>query len=164
MPLLLREIRRSRWYTQGWLEPGHAPADSLWDLLTEGNVLSCWLVQDDRGNFERVVAAISSKGERPENFDYALVPLDAVQDARIRVERTDSDTFDDEANHNWHVHLPELTAAKVSELARLIMPSDRRGRIPHKQVAGWMKQAVWDHHLRMDDLRDTMRQKLLPLE
>lgn len=166
MPLLLREIHRSHWYTQGldWLEPGHAPADSLRDLQTEDNVLSCWWVEDDRRNFERVVAAISSKGERPENFDYALVPLDAVQDARIRFERTDSNTFDDEANHNWHVHLLELTAAKVSELARLIMPPENRDRIPHKRVAEWMKQAVRGHHLRMDDLRDTMRQKLLPLD
>lgn len=160
MPLLLREIRRSRWYTQDWLEAGHAPADSLRDLHTEKNVLSCWLVEDDRGNFARVVAAISSKGERPENFDYALVPLGAVQEAGIRFERSDSDTFDEEANLTWHGDLPELTAAKVAELARLVMAFER-DRILPKRVAEWMKQAVRDRHLSVDGMHDTMRQKLL---
>lgn len=50
MALVLRKIRKSKWYKSGsvpWLEEGDLRADALSDLATKGNKLSVYLVDGD---------------------------------------------------------------------------------------------------------------------
>jgi hypothetical protein len=78
MPLILRKIRKARWYQYDrsdfpWLLEEDIPADPLGDLATNDNELSVWQINDDKSNLPRVAAALAANCDDISNLDYALI-------------------------------------------------------------------------------------------
>ena len=75
MPLLLRKVRSSRWYSREkcpWLEAGELQADPLGDLQTMGNALSVWRIENDESNLRNIILALVRSCDHPQNIDYIL--------------------------------------------------------------------------------------------
>lgn len=144
MPLVLRTIRKAKWYKHEnvpWLEEGELQADALGDLATKNNELSVWIIQDDESNLEQVITAMAATCHHLSNFDYALFNLEHLSDLDIRMRRTRGESPDEQANA-WHRDLIELSASKIMQLAQIIMKEAARHRIPEKQIGRMITRAV----------------------
>lgn len=144
MPLLLRAIRKNRWYTSDtipWLPEGEIQADPLGDLATGHNTLSVWQVEDDKSNLEQVITALAANRDTISNLDYALFDLELLSTIGIRVEVNEGATPYEKANH-WHCDLVELTATKLVKLAKVMLISSSRERVLEKEILSLIKDAV----------------------
>lgn len=92
MPLILRKIEKGRWNSDPqavpWLPPGEVQAQALLDLAPKDNGLSVWLIEEDRSNLDRVVAALAGvlrTGERKRrsNREVGVLLANAVRQGRI---------------------------------------------------------------------------------
>lgn len=163
MPFALRAIRKSRWYpeaTEEWLPEGEPPADSLDDLRTKSNQLSIWLIEDDHSNLHRVAAAMASRRDRPDVFEYRLVPLGAVRRLRLRMDQRPGDTADAEANERWHWDVSELTAARLVSVARCLWRHGAPGRILKADVEQLLLHGVRSGRLNMDRFNEKLAEKI----
>ena len=162
MPLLLRTIRKPRWYgDMAWLEEGKAQADALRDLETRDNKLSVWHVEDDESNLQQVVAAVSCKRDQASNLDYALFDQDVLARISARIEHTVGETLHNEANARWHRHIVELSAEKTAELANIIMECGTRVRISEAKVVELIRQAVASGAVDVHALRDGLKNEII---
>lgn len=159
MPLLLRQIRRTRWYQAAWLEKGKAQANALLDLKPEENKLSFWHIEDDKSNLNQVVAAIGSGRDVPEHLDYVLFNQTSLAKARFRIEHTIGRSFHKGANEYWHCDTTELSAEDVAEIANIIMEHGTTTRIGKSKVNDLAREAVTSGVIDMDKRRASFKQK-----
>ena len=144
MPLILRAIRKNRWYTSdtiSWLPEGEIQADPLGDLATGHNTLSVWQVKDDKSNLDQVITALAANRDTISNLDYALFDLDSLSPIGIRVEVNEGATPYERANH-WHRDLVELTATKLVKLATVMLSNSSRERVLEKKILSLIRDAV----------------------
>ena len=144
MPLILRKIRKSKWYKSEvvpWLEEGDLQADTLVDLATKGNRLSVYLVDDDCKNLEQIVTALAAACDYISDFEFALFAEEALHKISIKVEETAGDTADGIVN-TWHRDLSELTANKITALAAVISTQAVRRRLLSRRVLELLADAV----------------------
>jgi len=158
MPLLLRVIKRTRWYPQAWLEEGKALANALLDLKPKENKISFWHVEDDKSNLHPVVAALGAGRDVPANLDYALFDHTLLTKTSIRIKHTAGDSFHKEANECWHRDTNELSAENVAELANIIMKHGTTYRIPEGEVTRLAKKAVSSDAIDIDKRRASFKQ------
>jgi len=162
VPLLLRKIRKSKWYKNEsvpWLQEDQIQADALGDLVTSSNSLSVWLVNDDQSNLEQVVVALASTCDFVSNIDYALFKVELLSGIGIEIEPNEGLTPYSEANH-WHRDLTRITARKLIKLAELIYTDAQRMRIPEKKVLGLIKDAVKNKQIDIVDLQENIAKKV----
>ena len=162
MPLLLRQIRRSRWYKYPdvqWLPPGALQADALVDLKTEENRLSVWQIEDDESNLDQVIAALATKRDECSNLDYAVLDAHLLLRINAKIEVTKGDTFYDKANNLWHRDIIELTTENIMELAHMIM-QHRTKRIRHTTVTSLIKHAVASGDVDKDKLKPKVQKRI----
>ena len=133
MPLLLRKIRKNRWFL--YLLEGEIPADPLVDLATSANRLSVWYIEADRSNLERVQVALASNGEYVSNFDYALFEDRLLEGLNVKISQTVGSTPDESANVEWHRDVEELSASKLAEIAKIVFHYFEKARVPEIEVA-----------------------------
>lgn len=160
--LVLRQIRKAKWYKHEnvpWLAESELQADALGDLHTTHNELSVWYVEDNRSNFERIVAALAANRDRISNFDYALFRQEHLSEINIKVKHTEGDSPDEEANATWHYDLVELPASKLMELAKAIQANAEIGRFSEKQILQLVAQTVASGHVDLDQTRLTEKEK-----
>lgn len=134
MPLLLRKIRKSKWYKNDsvpWLKEDEIQADALGDIVTSSNTLSVWLVQADKSNLEQVIVALASSCDNISNFDYALINVDLLVNVGIKIEIKEGLTPYSRANP-WHRDLVELTTNKLFKLAEAMFLHSDRERVTEK--------------------------------
>lgn len=163
MALLLRKVNSRRWLALDgldWLDEGDIPADPLGDLTTKDNALSLWHIDDDRGNLNRVVAAMATTCDYISKFDYALFDERFLSQIGIDLEQTPAQTPDAEANAAWHYDLKRLSARKLVELAKLILRADNRERINPPRVKSLVTGAVAAGHLEIASLSQKVREQL----
>jgi hypothetical protein len=144
VPLILRAIRKNRWYTSdtiSWLPEGEIQADPLGDLATGHNTLSVWQVKDDKSNLDQVITALAANRDTISNLDYALFDLDSLSPIGIRVEVNEGATPYERANH-WHRDLVELTATKLVKLATVMLSNSSRERVLEKKILSLIRDAV----------------------
>ena len=162
MPLLLRAIRKNRWYMSDdipWLPKGEIQADPLGDLATGNNTLSVWQVEDDNSNLKQVIAALASNRDSISNLDYAVFDIDLLADTGIKVKINQGATPYEMANF-WHRDLVELTATKLVKLAETMLIHSCRERIPEKTVLNWIKDAVENGQIDKTKLSAGITKKL----
>ena len=155
MPFLLRTVRKARWYQHPhkeypWLVAGELQADALLDFVTEHNSLSVWVIDDNRENLLRVIAALAANRDKPSNLDFALIDERTVSDFVISVEETPGDTADDEVN-KWHLDLVKLT---VSKLVKLVNATKTPERVPAKNVSRLIIDSVTSSHIDTAKVRN----------
>jgi hypothetical protein len=135
--LLLRKIRKGRWYKEhqpSWLCTDDIPADPLGDLVTRENRLSLWYIDDDKANLQDVVAAMAANADNVSNFDYALLDLEAVLSLGLKVASTEGGSPNKDANSRWHRDVIELSSSKLGQLAKLFYQKGQRGRVQERKV------------------------------
>lgn len=164
MPLLLRKIRKSRWLpVPDWTPRDTLHADPLADLVTQGNELSVWRVEDDGSNLERILTALAGNFDYASNLDYILFDERILQEADVRIRRSDGSTIMPEANSTWHHDLVELTARKVVNLAELAMQNGRKERVSESTVIRLVREAVQSGIIDPGRLKLGVRGKIEPL-
>ena len=162
MPLLLRIIRKSRWY-QGdpppWLAPGDLPADPLGDLTTQDNKLSVWRVEESHSNLNQIIAAVAATRDSVSNVDYALFDEKILSQYNIEVRETKGETFDEQINV-YHRDLVELSASALVTLARAIRANATIDRRPPKEVGQLIRQAVSAGRIELTNLKEGIQKKI----
>ena len=163
MPLLLRKIRKHRWYgkEEVWLPDGKAQADALSDLATTDNKLSVWHIEDDKSNLNQVVAAVSCTRDHAANFDYALFDQTLLAQIPASIENTTGHTFHEEAGDCWHRHIVELSAEKTAQLANTIMQCGTKARVSEARVIELIKQAVASGAIDAHKLKDGLKNEII---
>lgn len=162
MPLLLRKIRKSKWYKNDsvpWLEKDEIQSDALGDLVTSSNTLSVWLVDDDQSNLEQVIVALASGCDNISNFDYALLNVDLVLNVGIKIKTKEGLTPYTRANQ-WHRDLVELTTNKLFKLAEAMFGDSDRERVTEKIVLKLIKDAVQNGQIDKTKLSTGIIKKL----
>lgn len=160
MPLLLRKIRKSKWYSLPWLTNGDLQADSLGDLITKNNELSVWLIEDDKSNLERIIAALSANCDTISNFDYALFDSKIIEEKSIKKRKSKGISIDDEANERWHFDLYELSALKILCLSQEIFNDGQIKRIQERQVTKLINEALQAGKIKRNTLKDGILSKI----
>ena len=144
MPFILRKIRKARWHGSDvldWLLPNDVQADSLLDLSTKDNQLSVYIVDDDRFNLDRILAALAGNCDFISNIDYALIPAEVLTRIEIKTAETKGETSDEEVNIA-HKDLIELSAFQILELAKSISATGERARLTAKKVAELIERSI----------------------
>jgi len=160
MALILRIIRKSRWYLKpSWLSEGEIQADAFGDLLTLNNELSVWHIDDNRSNLERVIAALAAKRDVLANFDFVLFNQNILEANRLKFLRTREISLDREANDLWHLDLYELSASKLMNLAVNIANSGELTRISEREIKKIIMEAITLGTIRFENLNQNLKQK-----
>ncbi len=162
MPLLLRKIRKSRWYKYPWLEEGGSQADALLDLKTDDNILSVWYIEDDKSNLERVLAALASNSDNISNVDYALFEEQDMLNMDIKLDSTKGNVPDDEVSNSWHRHLSELSAMKLAMIAKTIQTVGEIDRKQPQEVKKLLKESVVAGKIESSKLNPKIRAAIDP--
>ncbi len=162
MPLLLRKIRKSKWYKTDsvlWLKQDEIQADALGDIVTSSNTLSVWLVEDDKSNLEEVIVALAVCGDTISNFDYTLINVDLLLSIGIKIETKEGLTPYSRANH-WHRDIIELTTYKILRLAEAIFLHSDRKRVAEKEVLTLVKVVVQNGQIDRTKLKPGITKRL----
>lgn len=145
---------------------GTSPTDEqirngpLQDFVPEPSTLSVWSIEDNRSNLEQVVIALASTKDFFSNFDYALVDDALLTTLNIKIEKTDGNTPDHEANTRWHRDLVELSDSTLITLIRTIAEKGETVRIPEKEMARLIQEAVTAGRLDRTKIRKGLAAKL----
>lgn len=119
MSYLLRKLKGSRWAFTNPDNESEFPADPLADLNTLTNSLSLYFIEDKRRDLKKVIVGLATTREHVENMGYALIKLDDMKNEGFEVIENLGTTPYAEAN-TLHRELTDLTAEKLTKLARLI--------------------------------------------
>lgn len=163
MSLFLRKIRRSRWHRGDlvpWLAEEELQADALLDLKTEDSRLSVWVVEDDRSNLRKILAAMAAGSDNLSNLDYALFDSGLVEGIAATTSLAPGNTPDRQANEEWHRDIVELTVAKIQKLARIIGFSAKKERAGCKEVAEAIAEAVKEGRINLESLKESIKKKV----
>ena len=171
MPFVFRKLdRKARLYRVKWTETDDVQADALREFRTRENALSIWLIDDNRSNLERVIAAVAAGRDRLCNLDYALIEHTLLDELDIQVSPQEGESVDDDANRRWHQDLERLSATKVVQLAVAVQRTEGGLQRVQKRAVGqliatsirngFINPNRIDERL-MDDLADAL-QKLPP--
>lgn len=163
MTLVLREIyKHPPWYkvsVHPWLQNGEIPADPLTNLRTTVNSLSVWLVDNDRSNLERLVAALMAKRDLKE-FVYLLFDHIILDQMPIRVEEKFGATPDDGINH-LHRNLSDLSGRVALDLVSTILKSqyETDTMIP-TEVIGYVTRSVLAGYIDYNQLSKPFKREI----
>ena len=121
MPQFVRSsLRFNRWLDTEGREPGDFPADVITDLLTKGDKLSVYEIDEDHPiTAERVAIAVLAGKQNPAETAYGVFDRAAVEALGIETIKTQGGTYDAEVNGS-HYDLHVGSAAKLLELAGVI--------------------------------------------
>ncbi len=162
MSLLVRKIRKSRWYrNHDWLTEVDIQADSLGDLSTKQNRLSVWFVEEDESNLERIITALAANCDTLSNFDYALFSEDILARESIKIEKSRGISKDSDANDRWHRDICELSAAKLLSIAQHISNKGEINRIQEREVGKHISKAVQTGRIKLETLKPGIQSKIL---
>jgi hypothetical protein len=162
LALVLRKIRKSKWYRHDgvkWLTADGLQADALTDLRTEGNALSVFLIQDDKSDLNRVVAAIAASADHLSSFDYALFDESVIRDANLKVVNRPGATPDPIVNSSHHRDLIELTTESVLILVNAIRDAPRERKLPG-EIRKLLANAISEGNLSIEKLTPHLRESL----
>ena len=136
MAFILRKLdRKAAFYRIEGIEDGDVQADALFDLRTFSNALSVWMIEENRGNLNRIIAALAAGRETVDKLDYALIERQRLDELGIRLVQVNGVSCDDQENLRWHQDLQGLSGVKLVGLAYIIQEyassrACRRGRWP----------------------------------
>jgi hypothetical protein len=163
MPLVLRKIKKAKWYKNvvvPWLKKGELQADALTDLKTTNNRLSVWLVQNDKSNLDRIITALASTCEYLTNIDFALLDQSILEQLDIKWEKTKGDSHDDVINQTNHLDLIELTATKLYQFAHKIQTNGTMTRYLEKKVINLVIEAIRIGRIAKNRLNEKIQRRI----
>ena len=162
MPLLLRQIRKSKWYKTSdvdWLREGELQADALGDISTSSNSLSVWEITEPESNLDVVIAALAAGRDAVSNFDFALFTQRRVLESDITIKNSSGKTCDEQVNQ-FHRELTELSSGKLFALAKIIQDDAKRERWQEPKVLGLISSAIATGRFKADVLPKNIKNRL----
>jgi hypothetical protein len=143
MPLLLRTVRQNRWFkheAEPFLSNDDVPADPIGDLNTTGNLLSVWVLSEDKSNLERVVRAVAVGKEKISDTGYVVFDSAVLMEAGIELQDNKGATPDSDAN-DWHRDLV-LSGNKIVALTKAILRHGESGSILKHRLRELVKEGI----------------------
>lgn len=151
MSFYLRIINKNRWYRSNqptWLPQNEIPAQPLADVVPKPEEnLSLWLIENDKSNLNRVAAAVASTREKLDKLDYALFPIEIIDQLGLTAAKSPGKTLDDDANSDWHWDLIQLTANKATLLAKELYARAEITRLWPDEVQQLIREEIRLNHL-----------------
>ena len=161
MALILRKLdSKASFYQPDWLRSDDAQADALSNLRTKGNQLSVWLIDDDRSNLDRVIAALAAGRDRVEKLDYAVIDRRVLDSLGIRAIKADGQSPDGGANQRWHQDLTLLSGSQLVALA--VRMRDGLSRRPKRKVRNLIVESIRSGFVARDSLKSTLLESVAP--
>ena len=143
MPFVLRKLdRKAAFHPIAGIPTGDVQADALSDLRTIGNALSVWLVDDDRANLDRIVAALGAGRMELAKLDYALMEYGMLDDLHIQATAKHGLSLDAGANSLWHRDLVGLSGQKLLELAVMMEARAKFERVQKSDLSTLIAQSL----------------------
>ncbi len=161
MSLVLRKVRKSKWYKHQavpWLSATALQADALSDVATKDNALSVYLISDE-SEADRVIAALAACGDYVSMFDYVLFDEGALHGFNIKLVNKPGLTPDAYVNAEHHRDLVELTTDSLLQPTIAI----RSGKIQRKNdrdVARLLNDGLKNGNFKVNQLKSELRSHL----
>ncbi len=163
MPRLLRIVNLARWMKldPDWLPDDDFPADPVCDLRTKDNVLSTWVLSEDDGNLERLVAGLAVAREKLTKFDWAIFDTDLLDELGIEERQTQGQGCPDiELCRDFHYHLTNISANRLVRLAKAISAQRELKRLNPQDVAICIARALHNGWLTHADINPKIAKRL----
>lgn len=157
--ILKKVVNKAHFFRQEGLKDDDAQADALASLKTSGNLLSVWIIDDDRSNLNRVIAALAAGRDFLDKLDYALIDAAAIEDIGVYFNQAAGNTPDKGANQRWHQDLAGLTGRRLVALAAKMHGSNMT-RIPKKGVRDLILESIASGFVARESLKDKLRENL----
>ena len=135
-----------------WLGHGEIPADTLENLVTNGNSLSIFEVGDDTAKIERVAAAMSVPLDKVDDFEYILFEPAIPSAAKAKLKKVFGDT-QDKAVNSWHYDITELSGEGLVRLAKLLLQYATRDVVLAKQVITRLAESIASEAILADKVK-----------
>ena len=159
MAFILRKLdQKASFYALDWLEDDDTQADALWSLRTKGNQLSVWLIDDNKSNLKRVIAALASGRDTLDKIDYALIDRRVLESLDIPVSKVDGLSPDAGANQHWHFDLTKLSGKQLVALA--VYMREGLVREPKSKVKTAVLESIHSGVVAKDALSNTLLDSL----
>jgi hypothetical protein len=148
VPLLLRITKYNKWINTkpNWLKEGEIPADPISNWQTTENKMSVWVVDNDVGLIEQIVAALAVNRIKVEDFEYVLLDSKIVAETGIKTIQIKGEILDNNLK-NLHRDLVEISAQKLLKLTEVIFHAIEQEdtileRVPRKTVARYILDSI----------------------
>lgn len=128
---------------------------ALRELQRHDNRLSVYLVDDDRSNTNRIIAALAATRQSPDDVEYFLLDVNELEALDIHWEVTQGKTADEVVN-SVHRDLVVPEDSKLEELAQTFRSKGETGIKQRKKVRQLIKQGIDKREIDRD------RVKILP--
>jgi len=163
MSFVLRKLdRRAAFHSVDWVRSGDVAGDALCNLRTQGNALSVWLIDDNRTNLERIIAAVAGGRMKLDKLDYALIESGRLETLGIHMTQEKGMSCDDDANALWHQDLHNLSGAKLVELAVTMQAHSEFKRVNKKEVGRLIAASIRGGFIDPSRLDDKLLKELAP--
>lgn len=164
MGYIFRKIRKAKWYHNPavqWLDDGEIQADALFDLKTNHNCLSFWLVDQERKNLNKIIATnATANTDSIKVVDYVLLDSEILEDLNISSAKTDGLSPHSQANAEWHINLINLTSKKVCMLAEKIMLYGIIERVLPGVVTTLVTDEISNGSIDKNQMKESLREEI----
>jgi len=156
---LLRKLdKRTRWNKEevmrkfSWLQ-NEITADCITkELETNDCALSFWMIDDQKSNLERVIAALAANRPNLAEVDFGLIDIQLLIDSGFNIDTNPGDTADDAAN-NWHRDVSQLSGKKLNQLGELLWEHMQSYRKSRKDILAYIVSGIINGHLDRNKIK-----------
>ncbi len=165
MSFIFRKVSRPWWYKDrrdeyDWLESDELVADILCDeMATKNGTLSTYILDSNKRNLNRIIAAQACTRDSIQNLDFVLIPETEIEQEYESC-RSPGNTPDETVNM-WHLDIIHLTPSKLTEFVYGIR--DRRDMICRanwKKVECAILDGVSYGYIDVNKIKEPLRTKL----
>lgn len=129
---------------KSWLQEDEIPADPLSDLHTKNNTLSIFLIDENKTDLERCIAAYAtckSRGELRE-IDYLIFDEKLIKEVGITYRQQDDNNIIDEKIRKSHWNLYEVSSQKLVALANKVIVANNVDTLSIDQVCNLINDSI----------------------
>jgi hypothetical protein len=135
-------------------EPQGGRAEAVEDCV------SVWLVDDDKQDLSRVLAAIAATWQKSDNLDYVLFSEEHLSGAQVVVRETPGDTPDQGINPR-HRDLIDMWASRVFRLTDLAWGQNVEiKRLPRSKVLDLLAESVHRGRILLEGIQPRLRNEV----
>lgn len=132
-----------------------APGEILTDFDAKENELSFYIVDDERSNLERIIAAMAANRSPSTKFDYALFSPEVFDQVGLALKKTPAETADSGLSE-FHRSATKLTISKLAKLAIAVWhsPSLETQKVLKDDVDMFIVKSVKQNHIKLEKVRE----------
>ena len=139
---------------RAWLKDDEIPADPLSDLNTDGNALSIYLIDDDKSELNRCIAAYATCKNRGyiREIDYLLFEERIIRELEIKTHQSDAKDLIDERIKKLHWDMYELSSQRLVELAKTVLPNNEVNTLSIDEVCQLINDSIKNGWINIQDI------------